>query len=76
MTVRMEKTRPGMTSLTNCQANQTSMNNEKPHSWTWHGITHMLLSSQQGQNGHEDNEMEDECICYYEITYSLSSQQY
>ena len=56
----------GMTSLTNWQANKTSVNNEKPHgSWTWHGITHMLPSSQQGQSGYEDDEMKDEYICYY-----------
>ena len=32
-----ERTDSGMKPLTGCQANQTSMNNEKPHSWTWHG---------------------------------------
>ena len=33
------------------------MNSEKRHSWTWHGITHILLS-QQDQSGSEDSEKE------------------
>ena len=45
-TVRRITTGPGMESLTACQANRMSESedSEKGHSWTCHGITHILSS--------------------------------
>ena len=59
-TVRKDTARPGMESLTCYYAQQHQIGSEdskKGHSWTWHGITHFLLS-QQDQNGSEDSEKE------------------
>ena len=58
-TVRRVPAGPGMKSLTRCQANRTrvGVRTVRRDSWTWHEITHLLLS-QQDQSGSEDSEKE------------------
>ena len=66
--------RPGIKSLTSCQANQSARGkgSEKGHSSAWHGVTHFLLS-QQDQSGNEDSEKGHSWTCHG-ITHSLSNQ--
>ena len=57
-TVRRDTAGPGMESLTYCQANRTRVavrTVRRGHSWTWHGITH-ILSNQQDQSHSKDSE--------------------
>ena len=50
-----------------------SEDSKKGHSWTWHGIPH-ILSSQRDQSGSEDSEKRHRWT-WHGITHILSSQQ-